>query len=226
MLFRSAWGREDVARLQADLRNLRDLVASHADPDAQETLGHESTLGFQRKFVADLIEVSNLVLTVFRTGRTPAPGSGRYEPLSDRPSAQAILNPDYPAKQFGRFGVALSLIGRGIASGEWSAIPGTSRAASDGVIQLVANDRKTRLFFVRDSVALTKLELEGLFDDDDPDVLVVLADEEPAPQTRSPRPRFGRDGKSNAGRFSMASSIAETGAADDLYEAFKLASGL
>ncbi|WP_157544373.1 SIR2 family protein [Microbacterium sp. PAMC 28756] len=221
----SAWGHGDVARLQADLRRLRDLVASHADPDAPETLGYEATLGFQRKFVADLIEVSNFVLTVFRTGRAPAPGSGRYEPLSDRPSAQAVLNPDYPAKQFGRLGVALSLIGRGLASGEWSAVPGTSQAAGDGVIQLVASDRKARVFFVRDSVALTQLELEGLFDDDDPDVLVVLADEEPAPQTRSPRPRFGRDGKSSAGRFSMASSIAETGSADDLYEAFKLASG-
>nr|WP_281721798.1 SIR2 family protein [Nitrosomonas nitrosa] len=221
----SVWGAAGVAQLQDDLRTLRDLVAGQAAAGAAETRGYEATVEAQREFIARLIDVTNFALSVFRTGRPPTPDSGRYEPLSDRPSAKAILNPDYPAKQFGRLGVALSLIGRGLASGEWSAVPGSSRAAGNGVIQLVANDRNARIFFVRDMATLTYLELEGVFDDEDPDVLVVIADKEPAAQTRSPRPRFGRDGKSGAGRFSVESSIAETGAVDDLYEAFKLASG-
>jgi hypothetical protein len=221
----SVWGSAAVGQLQMDLLGLRDLAASHADPDDPTALECSAVLEFQREFAACLIDVTNLALTVFRAGRMPTPGSGRYEPLSERPAAQAVLNADFPSKQFGRLGVALALIGRGLASCQWSAVPGSSRAAGDGVVRLVTSQRTARVFFVKDATTLTELELEGSFDDSDGDVLIVLSDEEPPAQTRSPRSRFGRDGKASAGRFSVASSIADTASADDLYEAFKLAGG-
>lgn len=221
----SVWGPAAVSQLQTDLLGLRDLAAKNADPDDAEALERSAILEFQREFAARLIDVANLALTVFRTGRMPIAGGGRYEPLSDRPVAQAVLNADFPSKQFGRLGVALALIGRGLASGQWSAMPGDARAVGDGVVHLVAGQRTARVFFVKDATTSTQLELEASFDDSDGDVLIVKADEEPPAQTRSPRSRFGRDGKPRAGRFSVASSIADTASADDLYEAFKLASG-
>lgn len=221
----SIWGSAAVTQLRTDLLGLRDLAARHADPDSPEVLEHLEIIGFQREFTARLIDVANLALSIFRTGRMPVPGSGRYEPLSDRPAAQAALNADFPSKQFGRLGVALALIGRGLTSGQWSAVPGDSRAGGDGVVRLVTSERNARVFFVKDSNALTQLELQGSFDDSDEDVLIVIADEEPPAQTRSPRSRFGRDGRASAGRFSVASSIADTASADDLYEAFQLAGG-
>ncbi|WP_223628958.1 SIR2 family protein [Microbacterium sp. EST19A] len=221
----SIWGSAAVMQLRTDLLGLRDLAARHADPDSPEVLEHLEIIGFQREFTARLIDVANLALSIFRTGRMPVPGSGRYEPLSDRPAAQAALNADFPSKQFGRLGVALALIGRGLTSGQWSAVPGDSRAGGDGVVRLVTSERNARVFFVKDSNALTQLELQGSFDDSDEDVLIVIADEEPPAQTRSPRSRFGRDGRASAGRFSVASSIADTASADDLYEAFQLAGG-
>ncbi|WP_172829705.1 SIR2 family protein [Microterricola viridarii] len=219
------WGSAAVRQLQTDLLGLRDLAASHADPDDPESLEHSAIVEFQREFAARLIDLTNLGLTVFRAGRMPTAGGGRYVPLSDRPIAQAVLNADYPSKQFGRLGVALALIGRGLASGHWSAVQGDSRAAGDGVVRLVTGQRNARVFFVKDSTTLTELELEGSFDDSDEDVLIVIADTEPPAQTRSPKSRFGRDGKASAGRFSVASSIADTASPDDLYEAFKLAGG-
>jgi hypothetical protein len=201
------------------------LAAKNADPEDPEALERSAILEFQREFAARLIDVAKLALTVFRTGRMPTAGGGRYEPLSDRPVAQAVLNADFPSRQFGRLGVVLALIGRGLASGQWSAVPGDSRAVGDGVVRLVTSQRTARVFFVKDATTSTQLELEGSFDDSDGDVLIVVADEEPPAQTRSPRSRFGRDGKASAGRFSVASSIADTASADDLYEAFKLASG-
>lgn len=221
----SIWGSAAVRQLRTDLLGLRDLAARHADPDSPETLEHLAIIGFQREFTARFIDVTNLALSIFRTGRMPIPGSGRYEPLSDRPAAQAALNADFPSKQFGRLGVALALIGRGLTSGQWSAVLGDSRAAGGGVVRLVTSQRNVRVFFVKDSTALTQLELQGSFGDSDEDVLIVIADEEPPAQTRSPRSRFGRDGKASAGRFSVASSIADTASADDLYEAFHLAGG-
>lgn len=219
------WGAAAVQQLQDDLRSLRDLVAIHADPTQPESAEYEERLAHQRAFAAQIVDVVNLAVAVFRAGRIPAPHSGHYEPLSVRPAAQVVLDPDFPARQFGRLGVALSLIGRGLTSGQWSASPGDSRSPQDGVLRLVTSERDTRVLFVKDSGALTQLEVDGSFDVGDPDVLIVMADEEPPAQTRSPRGRYGRDGKSGAGRFSVASGIAGTASPDELYEAFKLAGG-
>lgn len=215
----------EVKQLRTGLIGLRDSAASHADPDNREALEYSAIAEFQREFVARLVDVTNLALTVFRTGRMPSAGGCRYEPLSDRPVTQAVHSADFPSKQFGRLGVALALIGRGLGSGHWSAVPGDSKAPGDGVVRLVTGQRDARVFFVKDATTLTKLELDGSFDDSDGNVLVVVADEEPPVLTRSPKSRFGRDGKTSAGRFNVASSIADTASADDLYEAFKLAGG-
>ena len=220
-----AWGAAAVQQLKDDLLGLRDLIAIHADLAHPESAEYEERLAHQRAFAAQIVDVVNLALAVFRAGRIPAPQSGRYEPLSVRPAAQAILEPDFPARQFGRFGVALSLIGRGLASGQWSAFPGDSRSPREGVVRLVTAERDTRVLFVKDSGALTQLEVDGSFDVGDPDVLIVMADEEPPAQTRSPRGRYGRDGKSGSARFGVASGIAGTASLDELYEAFKLAGG-
>lgn len=222
----STWGSVAVEQLRADLLRIRDLIALHADPSEPAALEYTEMLNFQRQFTSRLVDVVNFALTVFRTGRMPSPGGGRYEPLSDRPAAQAVLNADFPSKQFGRLGVVLALIGRGLSVGQWLTEPGDSTVAADGVIRLVTAGRSARVFFVRDAATLTQLELDASFDDSDGDVLIVIADEEPLTQTRSPRSRFGRDGRTSVGRFSVASAVADTESVDDLYEAFKLASGL
>ncbi|MDV6286952.1 SIR2 family protein [Rhodococcus jostii] len=220
----TVWDSAAVKQLQTDLLSLRDSVASHADPD-NPTLDSSAIVKFQREFLARLIDVANLALTIFRTGRIPTAGGGRYEPLSDRPVNQAIHNPDFPSEQFGRLGVALAVIGRGLASGHWSAVPGDSKAPNGGVVRLVTDRRDARVFFVKDATTLMKLELDDSFDDSDGNVLIVVADEEPPVFTRSPKSRFGRDGKISVGRFNVASSVADAASADDLYEAFKLAGG-
>lgn len=215
-----------VRQLQSDLVCLRDLVAGHAAPDDSEALDASAIADIQREFLRRLIDVANLALTIFRTGRMPAAGGGRYEPLSDRPVTQAIHSADFPSEQFGRFGVTLALIGHGLASGDWSAVPGNSEAPHRGVVRLVAGQREARVFFVKDAMASMKLELDGSFDDSDGDVLIVVADEEPPVLTRSPKSRFGRDGKFSTGRFNVSSNIADTDSADDLYEAFRQVGGL
>lgn len=221
----TALGSAAVKQLQSDLRSLRDSAASHTDPETGEPLEHWAIAELQRNFTRRLIDVTNLVLTVFRAGRFPSPADGRYGPLSDRPITQAVCSADFPSAQFGRLGVALALIGRGLASGQWCAVPGDTNQPSGGVVRLLTGERDTRVFFVKDASTLMKLELQDSVDVNAYDVLVVVTDEEPPVFTRSPRLRFGRDGKVNAGRFNVASIISDSGSADDLYEAFKLAGG-
>jgi hypothetical protein len=215
-------GSAAVKEFQSDLLSLRDSAAGHADPDDTGTREHSEIVEFQREFLAQLIDVTNLTLNIFRTGRMPTTGVSRYDPISDRPIAQAVHSADFPSEQFGRLGVALALIGRGLSSGHWSVIPGDSKTPDGGVVRLVTGRRDARVFFVRDSTTLAKLD----FDENDGSILVVVADEEPPTLTRSPKARLGRVGKISAARFNVASSIADTDSADGLFEAFKLVGGL
>jgi len=214
-----------VKQLQTNLLSLRDSAASNADPDNYEALEYSEIAQFQREFLARLIDVINSALTVFRTGYIPPQDERRYEPLSDRPANQAVHNADFPSNQFGWLGVALALIGRGLAIGDWLAVPGNSKEPRNGVVRLVTAQRDARVFFVKDTTTSTKLELQGSFDDGDDDVLIVIADEESPRFTRSPKPRFGRDGKIGPARFSVASTVSDMDSVDDLYEAFRLAGG-
>jgi len=214
-----------VKQLQTNLLSLRDSAASNADPDNYEALEYSEIAQFQREFLARLIDVINSALTVFRTGYIPPQDERRYEPLSDRPANQAVHNADFPSNQFGWLGVALALIGRGLAIGDWLAVPGNSKEPRNGVVRLVTAQRDARVFFVKDTTTSTKLELQGSFDDGDDDVLIVIADEESPRFTRSPKPRSGRDGKIGPARFSVASTVSDMDSVDDLYEAFRLAGG-
>ena len=207
-----AWDAADMAQLGTDLCALRDAAAQAADDDPWT-------------FVHRVIDVVQFALTVFRTGRVRASGDGRYIPISDRPIPQAVHTPDFPTLAFGHFSMVLALIGRGQKSGRWTAIPGDGKAPGEGVLRLVTGHRDARVFFVKDNATSTTLELTGLIDDTDEDVLIVVADLEPPVSARSPRSQFGRDGKTRAGRFSVATQVAETTSASELYESFKLAGG-
>ena len=219
------WEQAEIQSLLADLVRLRDYVADCTIPGVSETLAPSEISQFQREFLSRLIDVTHFALTVFRSGLVPSPGGRRYDPLSDRPATQAILNPDFPSTEFGLLALALSLVGRGHASGHWSAAPGNSKAPTSGVLRLVTPQREAPVFFVKDAATLTALELSEAFDDTNGSAFVVIAREEPMVSTRSPRPRFGRDGKTRAGRFNVASTLADTASADELFEAFKLAGG-
>ena len=221
----STWAQAEIQRLIADLVRLRDCAASYATPYNYETLKPAEISQFQREFLTRLIDVTNFALTIFRRGRVPSAGGRRYDPLSDRPASQAVHNADFPSKEFGLFGVALSLVGRGHLSGQWSVTPGDSKAPTNGVLRLVTDQRETPVFFVKDAATLTELELGEAFNNSDGGAFVVIASEEPAVSTRSPRSRYGRDGKALAGRFNVASTVADTASSDELFEAFKLAGG-
>lgn len=211
------WAEIETERLHFDIRQLRDTVATTADSD-------------NRAFLTQLVDLTVLMLGVFRTGRAPSSTGANYEPASDRPIREALQNPDFPAAAFGRLAVAISLLGRGHSAGDWKLLPGTIKAADGGVVRLAgppnaSTPRDVRVFLVKDTSAAVALTVDGLADEDDPSTLIVLAEREPTSVVRSPRPRYGRVGATGAGRISIEDLYAATDSADDLYAAFKLAGG-
>lgn len=213
----SSWTETETERLRFVLRQLRDNVATQAEPD-------------NRAFLSQVVDLITLMLGVFRTGRAPISGNANYEPFSDRPIRDALQNPDFPAAAFGRLAVVISLLGRGHFDGDWTLRPGNASAAEEGVLRLVAppsapTPREVRVFLVKDTAAAITLTMDGLANEDDPDTLVVLAEREPTAVVRSPRPKYGRVGSTGAARVNIEDLHEAAESADNLYAAFKLAGG-
>jgi len=216
------WNQSSLGQAQSNLTWLREKVAVAADLNHPE---RQVRTEYQREYLKNFIEFVKLVLTVFRTGMMPAPTEVDYQPLSDVPIQQAVLNADFPSSQFGLLGLAASLIVRGQSQAIWTAHFGSAGEPEGGVVSLHAINRKLSVFLVKDVFAATKLEMDEIIAVSTSDSLVVTADEEALAQTRSPRSRFGRVGRSETGRFSLASSLNETNSFEDLFEAFRLSGG-
>lgn len=216
------WESTEISSLRGDLQHLRNVVADLANPTS---VSPDDIVAHQRDFVRQLIDSVNFALSSFRSGQLLQTSDLRYEPLSSGPIHSSALNADFPSAQYGRLGVALSLVGRGMARGQWLALPGSSTNVKQGAARLSAKGRSTRLFFVRDAATLMRMQLDPMFDEDEASTLVVVADKEPLGFTRSPRAKYGRSGAAARGRFNVETALAETSSADDLFEAFELAGG-
>jgi SIR2-like domain len=203
----------DRKRLCADIRSLRDAVGRLADGNA-------------RTFVDALLSVLTLALSVFREGTASDPQLAPYEPLSIAPVAQSMADPNFPREALGGFSVVISLFGRGLSEGLWGLVAGTAANPGDGVLSVTAGHRRSRVFVVRNARALSQLELEGLVDPNDGEVLVIQAEAARQPTTRSPRPDYGRTGRTGARRVDIEELCAAMSTADELFEAFRLEGAL
>lgn len=203
----------DLERLRADVRCLRDRAGELADVD-------------QRAFIDALLLGLTFALTVFRFGKVPDPGNSSYQPLSTAPVEDALQNPDYPAAALGRLAIVVSLLGRGLAEDQWTVGVGSSDAPADGVVRVANGHRTAHVFIVASSRSLSQLEVDGLVDFDDDELLVLQAEASTVASARSPRARYGRTGAAGARLVDLEALCGTVSSADELFEAFRLEGGL
>jgi hypothetical protein len=203
----------DIERLQADVRGLRDAIGEFADADP-------------RAFIDAVVSGLARALWVFRTGNVPDPRLLPYQPISTAPIPEAAGDPDFPCAALGRFALVAALLGRGLAEGVWTLEPGRSGSPSDGIVRVTTGHSTSRVFVVRDARVLSELELSGLVDTDDDEVVVVHTEAAQKPTTRSPRAHYGRSGRSGARQMDLESICTSVSTADELFEAFLLEGAL
>lgn len=102
---------------------------------------------------------------------------------------------------------------------------GTVDHPHDGVVNVASSDRRSKLFAVRDSRSLSRLEIDGVLDPDDDEAIVILAEGTEA-QTRSPRAHYGRTGTSGVRYIDLEELCGSVTTADELFEAFRLEGAL
>lgn len=202
-----------VARLQGDIRFIRDL-ASESAIDA-------------RAFADELVSAVCFILETFRTGSPPAFGSMHYAALTAHPISEEAADPNFPGQVLGWLAVALSLLGRGCSDGSWTIRAGDPSEPENGQVRVdVPGSSLSKVFVAQGAAAVSRLVADGYLDESDPDVLLVYA-EDPAPRpVRSPSPKLGRTRKLEAREVSMETLSRDAEDADDLFNLFRLGAGL
>lgn len=200
----------EVARMQDDIQLLRDEASTAAAADVHS-------------FIEELVTTTRLVLSTFRTGDAPAADATHYEPLTVKPAAEALDDPNFPGDALGRFAVAVSLLGRGHLAKEWALSLELAVDTGEAVVRITSESgRVSDVFIVRDAGVLSRLEVSELVDVSSSDVLIICAESVRARATRSPRTRYGRTGDSGAREVDLAALCGAARTADELFESFKL----
>ena len=206
------WDEATLTTLEDGVRSLRDSVACTIDNDATA-------------FVDSLIATTGMALSMFRYGSPPCAGSRRYQPLTAQPIAKAVLDPNIDIDELGFLAVAVSLLGMGAAQGLWRLTAGDAHQPDNGVCT-VESAHESRVFFVRDSGVLSRLEKNGHVNMTDPSVVVVHAKEIPEQQVRSPRVRYGRTGRYPAREVAIETVAGASTDANGLLTSFRQSADL
>lgn len=202
----------EVKRLQTDIRSLRNAVAASADADLPS-------------FTEQLITMMRLLLSVFRVGNEPEVDDTHYEPLTVKPVAEALNDPNFPGDALGRLAVAVALLGRGHLAGVWVIEPTIDHG--EAVIRITsASGRSSEAFIVKDAVVVSRLEARGQVDASSGAVLIIYAESIPRRATRSSRSHYGRTGTGGAREVDLAALGGRARTADELFESFKLEGAL
>lgn len=204
---------DDIERLRADIRRLRDTVGGYAHEDL-------------RLFVDSLVSSVALVMSVFRAGAIPGGSPGSYEPLSVAPVAESLADPDFPVAALGRLALVVALLGRGLSEGLWTLVSGSMESPGDGVLRVATTKQNSHVFVVRNARAHSQLELGGVLDPNDSGALVLLTEAAKSPATRSPRGHYGRTGRRGLRLLDLEAMCATVETADELFEAFRLEGAL
>jgi hypothetical protein len=199
----------DTRGLEIDFQSLRDKAATAAGTD-------------ERTFILALVDAVNLASHIFRKGQLPASGTVPYEPISTRPINEAVHDADYPKEALGRMTLALALLARAHDRHGWLLRAGSTSAPTEGVISIESGRRKSKVFIVRDTRESLALTMAGYTALDPGSTVVIQTNSEAPTQTRSPRTRYGRTGRTDVRRVNMEDLVEAMSNADELFESFTL----
>jgi hypothetical protein len=200
-----AWNSVDRNIVKDGLRHIRDAAATAAEPERLD-------------FIRSLIAAMMLGLDLYHHGRS---NSGRYIPLSSDPIQQIADVPEPTGLR--QAAVALALLGKGAADGDWSISAGI---AGTTPINLQQGTRVTRVFVAANDDVAGKMIQAGHIDPDSDDTVLLLSASPKARQARSPSRPVGRTGKIGLREICITTVIDTAVDAADLIGAFKRSASL
>lgn len=209
-------GMADAPRLSvADRTNLDDGILHFRNRIA--AAGDADRLAFIRSIVAFM----SRGLSLFREGRPPAPGSARYRAIGAVPRHQIAAEPNLQTSGLRELAVAIGLLGWGEMRNDWLLNPGVRPDGQDGVLTVGPPGTPSRVYFMANSEAALRLEIEGTVTEDDGDAVIVHSTAPVARLPRSPRLAPGRTGMPTARHVDMGELLRDSNGIGELHRRFR-----
>jgi hypothetical protein len=196
----------DRDTLKTALRQMRDRVAEHAQPDVCQ-------------FVRDLVKQTGKFLNIFRSGSTSI--ITRYYPLTTAPTNQIGLDPSLSTSGLSGLSVALSLLQLGHSLGFWVLLLAAHSGPGTGALSVSIGSWTGRVFVVANINVAVQISDAGYMSESDPDVLVIVSSRLIPRNTRSPTAAPGRTGSKKARSVGIEDLLASTASTDDLLQRFR-----
>jgi len=204
---------DDFETLGVSLRELRDRVARQAEYD-------------RLAFIRALSELQTRALNLFRSGKIPAAGAMRHEPLGNQPVNQIPNDVGLETNGMRELAAGLGLIGR-TASAAGSVIDVSATASGHrGVMRVAGAAGESAVFFAANPQASVQLEVSGTVLPDANEAVVVHSTGPVVPLARSPRGRLGRTGHGGPRHVDMSELLREAKSLKDLERRFRKAAVL
>jgi hypothetical protein len=200
-------------QLGEGLTELCHRLATVAEPD-------------RLRFVERLAAEQRRGLALFQEGKEPAPDSPAYKPFGNLPPDRVHADPALSTNGVRELAAALALLGRGLASGRWSAGSGRVPSGAEGALMITSGGSDSAVFFAANARAAVRLESEGLVDRDAEDVVLVHSTGPVTSMARSPRGGYGRTGHGGVREVDMSDLLRTTSSVLDLEEGFRQAAAL
>jgi hypothetical protein len=198
----------DRGALEGGIRVLRDLAAAHADND-------------RLAFIRALIATQSRALALFRSGKEPATGTVRYEPISNQPVARIPAEAGLETSGMRELAAGLGLIGRKVGAGSCSTDLAQTAQGHRGALRVVTAGGESAVFFAANPKAGIELEVSGAAPTHARDIVVLHSTGPVRRLPRSPLGRFGRTGRGGARQVNMSEILRDAKDLPDLERRFR-----
>jgi hypothetical protein len=200
-------GAADFDELARGVDQLRNLAAGAAEPDR---------LAFVRALVRHLSRAK----AILQEGRSVAEVKPRYRPISHRPMHIVPYDPNLTPTGQREAASALALFGLGHAARHWTVQADDPDNPRSGAMKIVSPNGSARAFFVAHTTEAIKLFKDGVYSEDEEDVILVHSTERVEQQQRSPSREFGRHGKPGVRHIEMNKMLRTANGIADLNHLF------
>jgi hypothetical protein len=198
----------DFEQLAQGIDRLRNLAAEEAQNDK---------LGFVRALVRHLARAKAML----QEGRSATDARPPYRPISHRPVHLAPGDLNLTPTGQREAANALALLGLGHEAGHWVVQvddPGNPRS---GAIRVTSTNGTARVMFVAHTTQAVRLFKDGVYFEEDEDVILIHSTERLPQQQRSPSRKIGRPGKPGARHIEIAGLLQSASDLADLNLRFR-----
>jgi hypothetical protein len=197
---------DDRREVESGIRHLRDLAGRVSDANP---------LAFMRRLPKQAARAK----VQLQQGSSPA-GPIAYIPLSSRGVHQIAADANLVPTGQREAAAGLGLLGLGERDGDWSLSADDPDDPRSGAMRVRSVNGEARVVFVANSHHAVRLEREGVYSEDDGDIILVHSEDIIVPQQRSPSAKL-RGGQPTARHVEMGHLLRTAANAHELRAQFR-----